>query len=121
MGIYKPIRILLMTGFCGFAGAFAVPRGSAVPNTFTESADLGNRTAKTSEDVDKYVAELDKTEHALFLVSQAPEFWRAGHSVRKVSRVGRHSGSHRWGSQRSRTSVRTQHREALSGCIRRAA
>lgn len=60
-----------MTGLCSLALSFAgTPRGAA-GDTFKQSAELGKRTAKTSEDVDKYVGQLDKTEQALSSVSQA--------------------------------------------------
>jgi len=45
----------------------------AADDTFKESAELGKRTAETSEQVDKYVAQLDKTEQALSSVSQAQD------------------------------------------------
>jgi hypothetical protein len=61
----------LATGVCivglGFAGTPARTAG----DTFKRSAELGKKTAKTSDDVDKYVAQLDKTEQALASVSQA--------------------------------------------------
>jgi F0F1-type ATP synthase membrane subunit b/b' len=70
---YRPIRRLLITGFCSLALAFAVPRVGAAADTFKQSGELGKRTAKTSEDVDKYVTQLDKTEQALWSVSQAQD------------------------------------------------
>jgi DUF2959 family protein len=68
---YKPIRRLLMTAFCSLAVTFAAARVGAAGETFKQSAELGKRTAKTSEDVSKYVTQLDKTEQALSSVSQA--------------------------------------------------
>lgn len=65
------IRRLLMTAFCSLAATFIVTGASAVDDTFKRSAELGKRTTKTSEDVSKYVAQLDKTEKALSSVSQA--------------------------------------------------
>ncbi len=61
----------LTTAFLGVALAFASALAGAAQNTFKQSAELGKRTAKTSNDVDKYVAQLDKTEEALTAVSQA--------------------------------------------------
>jgi chromosome segregation ATPase len=49
----------------------APARAGKNTDTFKQSAELAKRTAKTSEDVDKYVAQLDKTEEALSSVSQA--------------------------------------------------
>jgi chromosome segregation ATPase len=60
-----------MTALLGLALAFASALAGAAQNTFKQSAELGKRTAKTSTDVDKYVAQLDKTEDALSSVSQA--------------------------------------------------
>ena len=73
MGSYKSIRTLSIAALCSFAATVAAARGGVVPDTFKQSANLEKRTAKTSEDLDKYVAKLDKTEHALFLVSQAKD------------------------------------------------
>ncbi len=68
---YKPIRGLLMTAFCSLAVTLPVARAGATADTFKQSAELRKRTAKTSEDVDRYVTQLDKTELALSAVSQA--------------------------------------------------
>ena len=65
------IRRVLMAAFCSFAVTLAAARAGAAGDTFKQSAELGKRTAKTSEDVDKYVTQLDKTEQALSSVSQA--------------------------------------------------
>ncbi len=51
--------------------AFASSLALAADNTFKQSAELGKRTAETSEHVEKYVAQLDKTEQALSSVNQA--------------------------------------------------
>ncbi len=68
----KRLRRSWVTAFLSLALAFAsVLTGAAAENTFKQSAELGKRTAKTSSDVDKYVAQLDKTEEALSSVSQA--------------------------------------------------
>jgi hypothetical protein len=69
--IYKSIRRPLMTAFGSLAVTFATAQVGASADTFKQSAELGKRTAKTSEDVDKYVTHLDKTKQALFSVSQA--------------------------------------------------
>jgi len=67
----RPIRRLLMTAFSMLTVTLAAARVGAAANTFKQSAELRNRTAKASEDVDKYVSHLDKTEQALASVSQA--------------------------------------------------
>jgi chromosome segregation ATPase len=46
-------------------------RAGAAENTFKQSGDLKGKTAKTSKDIDKYVAQLDKTEQVLAAVGQA--------------------------------------------------
>jgi len=69
--IYTSIRRQLVTGFCILGLSLATTPIRAADDTFKQSAELGKRTAKTSDDVDKYVAQLDKTEQALSLVSQA--------------------------------------------------
>ena len=51
--------------------AAASAAAGAAGDTFKQSAELGKRTAKTSSDVDKYVAQLDKTEEALSAVGRA--------------------------------------------------
>jgi Protein of unknown function (DUF2959) len=68
---YKPIRRLLMVAFCSLVVTVAPARVGAAEDTFKQSAELAKRTSKTSEDVDKYAAHLDKTEEALSSVSQA--------------------------------------------------
>jgi len=68
---YKPIRRLLTTAFCSLAVTFAAARVGAVQDTLKQSGELRKRTEKTSEAVDKYVTQLDKTEQALSSVSQA--------------------------------------------------
>jgi chromosome segregation ATPase len=67
----KSFRRLFMTGVCSLAVTFAVARAGAGADTFKQSGELGKRTAKTSEDVDKYATQLDKTEQALSSFSQA--------------------------------------------------
>lgn len=68
--MYTSIR-QLVTGFCILGLSLATTPMRAAVDTFKQSAELGKRTAKTSDDVDKYVAQLDKTEQALSSVSQA--------------------------------------------------
>jgi hypothetical protein len=50
---------------------YVTARPGAAGDTFKESAELAKRTAKTSEDVNKYVTQLDKTEQTLSSVSHA--------------------------------------------------
>jgi chromosome segregation ATPase len=69
--IYTSIRRQLVNGFCILGLSLATTPIRAAGDTFKQSAELGKRTAKTSDDVDKYVAQLDKTEQALSSVSQA--------------------------------------------------
>jgi hypothetical protein len=64
-------KLLLVIGFCSLVVTLAPTRAGAAGDTFKESAELGKRTAKTSEDVNKYVTQLDKTEQALSSVSHA--------------------------------------------------
>jgi hypothetical protein len=67
------IRKMLMTALCSLAVAFAVTQAGAADDTFKRSGELGKRTAKSSEDVDKYITQLDKTEKALSAVSEAED------------------------------------------------
>lgn len=71
MVAYKSIRKLLVTAICSLAVTFAAARTGASGDTFKQSAELGKRTAKTSQDVNKYVTQLDKAEQALSSVSHA--------------------------------------------------
>jgi hypothetical protein len=64
-------KLLLVMGFCSLVVTLAPTRGGAAGDTFKESAELGKRTAKASEDVNRYVMQLDKTEQALSSVSHA--------------------------------------------------
>jgi hypothetical protein len=64
-------KLLLVMGLCSLVVTFAPTRTGAAGDTFKESAELGKRTAKTSEDVNKYVTQLGKTEQALSSVSHA--------------------------------------------------
>ncbi len=65
------VRRSLTAVLLGLAIAFASAPADAAENTFKQSAELGKSTAKTSSDIDKYVAQLDKTEKSLSSVSQA--------------------------------------------------
>jgi archaellum component FlaC len=56
---------MLIAALCALAVTFAAARAGAADNAFKESAELGKKTAKTSDDVNKYVSQLDKTEQAL--------------------------------------------------------
>lgn len=72
MAIHNPIRgLLLLIEVCVLLATLAPVRAGAAEDTFKQSAELGKRTAKTSEDVDKYVAQLDKTEKALSSIGQS--------------------------------------------------
>ena len=64
-------KLLLVMGFCSLVVTLAPTRAGAAGDTFKESAELGKRTAKTSEDVNRYVTQLDKTEQVLSSVSHA--------------------------------------------------
>lgn len=65
------IRNLLVTAACSLALTLVAARAGAAENTFKQSGDLKGKTAKTSKDIDKYVAQLDKTEQVLAAVGQA--------------------------------------------------
>jgi chromosome segregation ATPase len=65
------VRKLLGTTVCSLALTFAAARAGAAGDTFKQSAELKEKTAKTSKDIDKYVLQLDKTEQALSAVSHA--------------------------------------------------
>ena len=66
---------------------------------FKRSAELGKRTAKTSQDVDKYVTQLDKTEQALSSVSPAQDkgskkrYQSFSKEVNKLERAQKHATS----------------------------
>jgi Protein of unknown function (DUF2959) len=68
---YQPIRTLLTAAVCSLAVTFAVTHAGAADDTFKRSAELGKRTAKTSEDVNRYITQLDRTERTLSSLSQA--------------------------------------------------
>jgi hypothetical protein len=70
VAIRKPGQGLLMVVVCLLITS-ASARAGKNTDTFRQSAELSKRMSKTSEDVDKYVAQLDKTEEALSSVSQA--------------------------------------------------
>jgi chromosome segregation ATPase len=65
------VRRVLMMAFCSLVVTLAPARVGAAGDTFKQSAELSKRMSKTSEDVDKYVAQLDKTEDTLSSVRQA--------------------------------------------------
>jgi hypothetical protein len=70
VAVCKPGQRLLMVAACLLITS-ASARAAKNTDTSRQSGELAKRTAKTSEDVDKYVAQLDKMEEALFLVGQA--------------------------------------------------
>lgn len=63
--------LLLMTAFCSLAVTLTASRAGAADDTLKRSAELREKTEKTSKDIDKYVAQLDKTEQVLSSVGQA--------------------------------------------------
>ena len=68
----KSIRkLLLMTAFCSLTVTLNASLAGAADETFKQSGELKDKTAKTSKDIDKYVAQLDKTEEVLSAVGQA--------------------------------------------------
>ena len=71
MVTHKSFRKVLVTALCGVAMTYVSARAGAAGDTFKDSAELAKRTAKTSEDVNKYVTQLDKTEQTLSSVSHA--------------------------------------------------
>jgi uncharacterized protein YoxC len=70
VAIRKPGQRLLIVAACLLTTSTSARAGKNT-DTFKQSAELAKRTSKTSEDVDKYVAQLDKTEEALSSVGQA--------------------------------------------------
>lgn len=68
---YTSFKRRFVSSFCVLGLSLATTPTRAASDTFKQSAELGKRTAKTSDDIDKYVAQLDKTEQALAAVSQA--------------------------------------------------
>lgn len=65
------IRNLLVTAACSLSLTLVAARAGAAENTFKQSGDLKGKTARTSKDINKYVAQLDKTEQVLAAVGQA--------------------------------------------------
>jgi hypothetical protein len=65
------LKLLLMTAFCGLIVTLNASLAGAADETFKQSGELKDKTAKTSKDIDKYVAQLDKTEQVLSAVGQA--------------------------------------------------
>jgi|SRR5208337_4659558 len=90
---------MLMAAFCSLAVTFAAARVGAAGDTFNQSAHLGKRTAKTSAAVDKYVAQLGKTEQALSLVSPAQDkgskkrYESFSREVNKLEKAQKHATS----------------------------
>ena len=72
MVTYKPVGRLLMAALCSLAVTSAAAGVQPARDTFKRSTELGKRTANTSAAVDKYVAQLDKTEQALSSVKSSP-------------------------------------------------
>jgi Protein of unknown function (DUF2959) len=68
---HKSNRKSLIAAVCSFAAILIVVQSVAANDTFKQSAELGKRTAKTSDDIDKFVAQLDKTEQAISSVQEA--------------------------------------------------
>jgi chromosome segregation ATPase len=64
-------KLLLMTVFCSINVALIASPAGAADETLKRSAELREKTEKTSKDIDKYVAQLDKTEQVLSSVGQA--------------------------------------------------
>lgn len=64
-------KLLLMTASCGLAITLNASLAGAADDTFKQSGEVKEKTAKTSKDIDKYVAQLDKTEQVLSAVGQA--------------------------------------------------
>src|SRR5580704_17556570 len=62
---------LFFVAACILAPALAFAKTDASGDTFKRSGELEQRTAKTSDAVNSYVAQLDKTEQALSAVTQA--------------------------------------------------
>ena len=71
MILNKPLRSLQIMAVFILTQASPSVRVLAEVDVFKQSAELGSRTAKTSDDVREYVGQLDKTEKALFLLTQA--------------------------------------------------
>jgi len=68
---YIPIRTLLMIAFGGLLLTIPAVHAGTTDDTFKESGELRKRTSRTSDDIDDYVKQLDKTERALSAVSEA--------------------------------------------------
>ena len=99
MVTYKPVRRLLMAALCSLAVTSAAARVQPAGDTFKRSAESGKRTANTSAAVDKYVAQLDKTEQALSSVSPAQDkgskkrYQSFSKEVNKLERAQKHATS----------------------------
>ena len=70
--MHKPLRRLVAATVCAAVMTLAPARVVGAGDTFKRSTELSKEASKTSEDVNRYVTQLDKTEKALYLVGQAP-------------------------------------------------
>ena len=70
MNISRKVRRHILVVSLGLGVAVA-SEARATDTTYKESAELGARTSQTAKSVEKYVAQLDKTERALSEVIQA--------------------------------------------------
>src|SRR5215470_248247 len=69
---YTKIRTLLLIVCCCLIAMLPVEHaGASGTDAFKESSELRKRAAKTFDDVNKYVSQLDETEQALSQVSEA--------------------------------------------------
>jgi hypothetical protein len=64
-------RKFLIAAICSLAAILMTVKSVSANDTFKQSAELGKRTAKTSDDIDKFIAQLDKTEQAISSVQEA--------------------------------------------------
>ena len=64
-------RLLVAATLCGLALSWAAQSGGATEDTVKRSSELARRSARTYEDVNKYVTQLDKTQQALASMSKA--------------------------------------------------
>jgi len=71
MNSLRSVRCHILVVGLGLVVAVASVPAFATDTAFKESAELGTRASQTAKSVDKYVAQLDKTEQALSAVIQA--------------------------------------------------
>src|SRR5437867_11498211 len=71
MNCLRNLRCHILPALLGLGVAVASEPAFATDTAFKESAELGTRASQTAKSVDKYVAQLDKTERALSAVIQA--------------------------------------------------